>query len=161
MTIISNIKESFCYLLSLFCCFHELFYHTVFQKKCMYHVIFIWKILALKMEVFEILSPKREFKNVKIWHTVRFGHLLMPSGENSFFILSQRIQRGDDDRGVSRENDSFFLIFATWAILPGLRSIHKWRVLQVVPVPATQLIYNKKTKIRSFQSQETATKSTY
>ena len=58
---------------------------------------------------------------------MRFGHLLMPSGENSFFILSQRIQRGDDDRGVSRENDSFFLIFATWAILPGLRSIHKGR----------------------------------
>ena len=39
----------------------------------------------------------------------------MLSRENSFFILSQRIQRGDDDRGVSRENDSFFLIFATWA----------------------------------------------
>ena len=113
-------------------------------------MIFIWKISALKVEVFEILSPKKEFENVKIWHIVRFGHLLMPSGENSFFILSQRIQRGDDDRGVSRENDSFFLIFATWAILPGLRS------------SINDIIFrNKKTKIASFQSQEPATNQIY
>ena len=80
---------------------------------------------------------------MKIWHTVRLGHLLMPSGENSFFILSQRIQRGDDDRGVSRENDSFFLIFATWAILPGLRLIHKWRTYSERPLEALKQVEAK------------------
>ena len=63
------------------------------------------------------LADRRALREVKVKHYDKKGHLLLGtmlmllSVENSFFILSHRIQRGDYDGGVSRENDSFFLIF--------------------------------------------------